>query len=329
MQGLLIEPLCVLKYPQALGSLPPHIVEPLPGIVTRDVQGSWPRLVVIDGLDECQNQDVQCELLRVIANAMPRIPYPLRFLITSRPESHITRVFDHDRVLQAGMIHRYNLSYDPDADADIRKFLKTEFKEICCVHPLGKYLPRDWPGRKSISRIVERSSGHFIYASTVIRYIRSPKHRPDDRLKVILRLQPPQDQDRPYAQLDALYSFVLQGVEGPDQLKKLCLVFGILYFHSRKVGFFGTTTNSSQSDIEGILELRAGDLFLLIDPILSLVTINERSTVQIFHKSLFDYLLDPSRGGHLPFDLARIHEVAANHILKKHICRNPCEFFLP
>jgi len=157
--------------------------------------------------------------------AIPHIPHPLRFLITSRPESHITRVFNYDRDLQAAIIHRYNLSDDPDADADIQKFLDTEFKEICRVHPLGKYLPRDWPG---ISRLVERSSGHFIYASTVIRYIWSPKHRPDDRLKVILRLQPPQDQDRPYAQLDALYSYVLQGVESPGQLEKICLVFGIL-----------------------------------------------------------------------------------------------------
>ena len=118
-----------------------------------------PRLVVIDGLDECQNPDVQCELLRVIARAIPHIPYPLRFLITSRPESHIVRVFDHDRDLQAAIIHRYNLSDDLDADADIRKFLETEFKEVCRVHPLGKYLSRDWPGQIAISPLVERSSG--------------------------------------------------------------------------------------------------------------------------------------------------------------------------
>jgi len=146
---------------------------------------------------------------------------------------------------------------------------------------------------------------------------------------VILRLRPPQDQDRPYAQLDALYSFVLQGADSPDQLEKICLVFGILYFRSREVGCFGATTNSYRREIEGFLELRAGDLFLLIDPVLSLITINERSIVQIFHKSLFDYLLDPTRGGHLPFDLTRVHEVAATYILKKNIRPNPREFFLP
>ena len=330
MQGLLVKPLFGLISQKGPISLPRRVIESLFSIVTTDAQSPpYPRLVVIDGLDECQNPDVQSELLRVIARAIPSIPYPLRFLITSRPESHITRVFNHDQDLRAAIIHRYNLSDDPDADADIRKFLETEFKEICRVHPLGKYLPRDWPGQTAISLLVERSSGHFIYASTVIRYIRSPKHRPDDRLKVILRLRPPQDQDRPYAQLDALYSFVLQGVESLGQLEKICLVFGILYFRSREVGFFGATTNSYEREMEEFLELRAGDLFLLIDPILSLITINERSTVQIFHKSLFDYLLDPGRRGHLPFDLAQVHEVAATHILKKHIRPNPREFFLP
>ena len=325
MQALFVEPLCGLKSRSLLGC----IIESLRRIVTKDVEGSWPRLIVIDGLDECQNPDVQCELLRVIARAIPHIPYPLRFLITSRPESHITRAFNYDRDLQAAIIHRYNLSDDPDADVDIRKIFEAEFKEICRTHPLANYLRRDWPDETAISLLVEGSSRHFIYASTVIKYIRSPKHRPDERVNVILRLQPPQDQDRPYARLDALYSLVFQGADSPGQLEKICLVLGILYFQSRKVGLFGQLTDSSQSKIEEFLELKAGDLVLLIDPILSLLTIDKHGSVQIFHKSLFDYLLNPSRGGHLPFDLAWVHEVAATHILKKHIHGHSCESFLP
>jgi hypothetical protein len=94
---------------------------------------------------------------------------------------------------------------------DIRKFLEKEFVEIRRVHRLGQHLPHAWPDQKAITSLVERSSGHFIYASTVIRYIRSPKHRPDDRLEVILRLRPPQEGDRPYAQLDALYTLIFAG----------------------------------------------------------------------------------------------------------------------
>lgn len=298
IQELLVEPLLALK-----------AEEPL---VTR------PRLIVIDGLDECQNPDIQCELLRVIARAIPQIPYPLRFFITSRPEAHITHVFNHDRDLQVIPVHSYNLSDDPDADMDIRRFLEEEFMEICRTHRLGRHLPHDWPDSKAITSLVERSSGHFIYVSTVIRYIRSPSHRPDDRLEVILHLRPPQEGDRPYAQLDALYALIFKGVESHSQLEKICLVLGILYFQSKRVGLFATSI-----PIETLLEMKAGDLVLLLDPILSLVA-TDGDEVRILHKSLFDYFLDFTRGGHLPFDPARVHESAATYILKQWIVDEVC-----
>jgi len=83
------------------------------------------------------------------------------------------------------------------------------------------------------------------------------------------------------------------------------------------------------SKIEGFLNMKGGDLVLLIDPILSLITITEIGKVQIFHKSLFDYLLDHRCGRHLPIDLAWVHEVATTHLLKRYKHANPCEFFLP
>jgi hypothetical protein len=127
----------------------------------------------------------------------------------------------------------------------------------------------------------------------VIRYIQSRQHRPDDRLEVILRLRAPQEGDRPYAQLDALYAFIFEDVESQGQLEKICLVLVIIYF-----GFVRVCT------IEEILEMRAGDLDLLLDPILSLISIDE-DKVRILHKSLFDFLLDVDRSGQLPFHLPR------------------------
>ena len=66
--------------------------------------------------------------------------------------------------------------------------------------------------------------GPFIYASTVIRYIQSPKHRPDDRLEVIIRLLSSQEGDQPYAQLDALCGLIFGSVERLVQLERICLV---------------------------------------------------------------------------------------------------------
>jgi hypothetical protein len=66
--------------------------------------------------------------------------------------------------------------------------------------------------------------------------------------------------------------------------------------------------------IEALLELGPGDVTLPFDPLLSRVTFDP--DIRIFHKSLFDYLLDPSRSEALALNLGLAHETAANYILK-------------
>ena len=330
VQELLVEPLLSLKSRKALSFLPRPSMKPVVGLISKDALGSRPRLIVIDGLDECRRPEVQCALLRALAAAIPLIPYPLRILVTSRPEPHIVNLFDHDRTLQLITVDRYNLSDDPDADMDIRKFLDDEFDRIRRSHPLSRYLSPEWPDKKSITTLVEQSSRHFIYAATVIRYIGSDQHRPDDRLEVIFRRLPPRIQDRPYAQLDALYSLIFEGVEDDDNLEKIFLALGIPYVHSHA----GTSMSdqlqySKCSTLERILGMKAGDLILILSPISSLVAIIN-GEVRTLHKSLFDYLLDPTRCGNLrvAFDPARVNEVAATYILKERILAN-CWYVFP
>ena len=273
-----------------------------------------PRLVVIDGLDECNDQNIQCDLLRIIASTIPRLPYPLRFLITSRPESHITRSFQQDFRTAT---QYYDLSKDSDAGTDVRNVVEAQFAEIRRIHPLRQHLPAGWPPPGSVDAIVERSSGHFIYASTVIRFIQSPRHRPDDRLQVILGLKQRYKEDRPYAGLDLLYSLIFREIRDANQLEMIQRAFGIIYLRSQKVGLFGWrqwTSASDRSIIEVLLGLRPGDLILLFDPLLSLVAFDDLD-IRIFHKSLFDYLLDSSRSEDLQLDLGLAHETAANSIL--------------
>lgn len=53
----------------------------------------------------------------------------------------------------------------------------------------GTYPPRhfrpDWPPESSIKSLVDKSSGHFLYASTVIRYIENVRDRPEKRLEML------------------------------------------------------------------------------------------------------------------------------------------------
>ncbi|PPQ80040.1 hypothetical protein CVT25_001401, partial [Psilocybe cyanescens] len=56
---------------------------------------SFPGLIIIDGLDECQGTDVQNTILNTISNALQqrRPALPFRILIASRPEYHLTTSF--------------------------------------------------------------------------------------------------------------------------------------------------------------------------------------------------------------------------------------------
>ena len=47
---------------------------------------SGPKLIIIDGLDECGTAKVQRYILSVLATAFQQIPLPISFLIASRPE---------------------------------------------------------------------------------------------------------------------------------------------------------------------------------------------------------------------------------------------------
>ena len=69
----------------------------------------------------------------------------------------------------------------------------------------------------------------------------------------------------------------------------------------------------TSNTIEEILELRAGDLVLILDPICSLIVI-DGDDVRVLHKSLDDFLLDVTRGGHLPFDLNQLHGLLSRKI---------------
>ena len=217
---------------------------------------------------------------------------------------------DHRKVI------RYSLSDDSDADDDIQTFIEGEFERIRRTHTLRRHLPSEWPARNCINSIVERSSSHFIYASTVIRFIQSPKHRPDDRLQVILGLKQPYERDRSYARLDSLYRLIFLEIQDSVQLGNIYPAFGIMYLRSLKSGLLAWPQwTSDLHTIDTLLELRPGDITLLFDPLLSLVTF-EKDNIRILHKSLFDYLLDPGRSGDFRLDVGLAHGEAANYILR-------------
>ncbi len=90
--------------------------------------------------------------------------------------------------------------------------------DIRRVHVLGAHLA---PDREAVDILVERLSGHFIYASTVMKLDVGQMTASKSYLT-------PAVQDRPYAQLDALYTRIFQEVEN-IQVETIRHVLGVLY----------------------------------------------------------------------------------------------------
>ncbi|KAJ7118203.1 hypothetical protein C8R44DRAFT_563232, partial [Mycena epipterygia] len=161
-------------------------------------------VIIIDGLDECDGQNVQQEILRSISYAIHDAELPIQFLITSRPEPHISDMFHApplDNLHQPVNIHQ---SFE-----DVRTYLLDEFARIHREHHATMtWVSKPWPPAKDIKHLVQKSSGYFIYASTIIKFIDDKNFRPSDRLDVIMGLADP-DLDSPLAALDQLYTQIL------------------------------------------------------------------------------------------------------------------------
>jgi hypothetical protein len=95
---------------------------------------TWPRLLVIDGLDECSGQDAQLKILEVIFRLVHHISkaFPLAVFLSCRPEAHIRGAF------RGGGLNMMSLKTClPDeysSDDDLRNFLVGKFKEVVETH---------------------------------------------------------------------------------------------------------------------------------------------------------------------------------------------------
>ncbi|KAF9476832.1 hypothetical protein BDN70DRAFT_881886 [Pholiota conissans] len=111
-----------------------------------------PRLVVIDGLDECNDPKIQTMIVREIAHALRRFTVPpLKFLIASRPEQCIIHTFNSAALNGLWRSLVLDDTYKPDDD--IRLFLTESFEEIKTSRTSFRF-PVIWPSQSDIDTLV-------------------------------------------------------------------------------------------------------------------------------------------------------------------------------
>ncbi|KAJ7230798.1 hypothetical protein C8J57DRAFT_1147331, partial [Mycena rebaudengoi] len=171
----------------------------------RSLDDLEPPIIIIDGLDECEGHRVQQDILRLIAQSISVDPPPLKFLIASRPEPHIREIFEDP--LFEDLYHSFDVR---QSFKDVEKYLCDEFTRIHPEHreTMGS-IASPWPSQEVIDKLVDKSSGYFIYATTIIKFVDDRSFRPTERLEF---LKQESHLESPFGALDQLYTQILSTV---------------------------------------------------------------------------------------------------------------------
>ncbi|KAJ8072308.1 hypothetical protein PM082_015867 [Marasmius tenuissimus] len=257
------------------------------GVEGKSVQ-KVPDLVIIDGLDECGDEDTQLRILSIIQSSYQQSPASrpaLKFLICSRPEAWIQEAFGTEELCQ--LTHYVVLD---DASRDIEQYLRHEFQIIRTSPKYSRIpFPSPWPSEWELRQLVWKASGQFVYVATAVVFVKTPYLNPVDQLRTILTYGPGnQSSNSPFPKLDQLYHIILS--VNPNREKLLSILAPILL-----LPYYVTPTPEF---IEILLDLTPGELELTLRPLHSILSIRgSGDMIGVLHTSFRDYIFDQSRSG--------------------------------
>ncbi|TEB27109.1 hypothetical protein FA13DRAFT_1795135 [Coprinellus micaceus] len=266
------------------------------------------RVLIIDGLDEVSaetaqdigrdearqaNEAEQVEILSTLLHAANDPSFPFRILIASRPE-RVIRGFFSSKKAKCGT-RQLVLDNEYDPGADIALFLRSSFAEI-----RRRYnLPSSWASDDVVRTLVERASGQFIYAATVVRFLRSGTVPPHARLEYVLSLRHQGNPVNPFEPLDALYAFILNS--SPNPVLAIQWV-SVLEQHLTPDKIRSPRKLPRFVFAKQLLDEHPGQGDYLFENLSSLISVSSTEqesgpSYHLHHKSLVDFLLAPSRCG--------------------------------
>ncbi len=256
------------------------------------------RVVIIDGLDECQDDRTQRTIIQLIARAIRDHgdTVPLLWAIFSRPEGHIVQTFSSETI--SPLFWMTTLPVSRELDGEIELYLRGEFENIRNNHP-NILADSAWPSDENVANLVNKTAGLYAYASTAINYIGDlnaldPKEHLDD----ILSLRPRRsylmnDHQNPTADLDSLYALIMKRIPA----NTLLLIQGILLMRNELSIYkyydgFGTVAMilniSTQSAIAALSKLRS---------VLAVDHSERHRFLEFYHASFMEFLVDVNRSG--------------------------------
>ncbi|OJK05044.1 hypothetical protein ASPACDRAFT_38612 [Aspergillus aculeatus ATCC 16872] len=276
-------------------------------------------VVVIDGLDECKSGrdgDNIGTILNLITEASRLSSIRLKFLLTSRPESHILSRFEaisrSSTCLQISELHKIEPSTGIDVpDDDITKFLRTKTREITKRH---LELKPDWPGEERLDELKRKVDGLWIYAATACLFIGDEKIKYADTVEKRLNnlLRGSGGVTTPQGTLDELYlrilqSSVMQSVV-PEEVE------GIRSLFQSIVGTIVVLRHPlSTNALSALSTIPVRDIKTQVNQLGSVISMgkDQGSPIRLAHLSFKEFLVDSTRCTDKNFQISREERHAA------------------
>ncbi|KXN81186.1 hypothetical protein AN958_05875 [Leucoagaricus sp. SymC.cos] len=326
------------------------IVEPLQEL-ERQGKGIGRRVIFIDGLDECQENDAQTEIIELIAASIHNKTTPFRWAIFSRPEPHIKSTFDKGSI--SPFCQRVLLPVSREADGEIETYLKGGFTNILLRRDFLS-LSDSWPTKEDIQILVEASAGLFAYPAAVLRFVDCHSLLEfRETLQAVLAMiamciiHSPKSM-APFAKLDALYMLLMERIPA-DTLPAVQLILTHMFLLEydtgdtwnvavicNSLGFSETLFKGICHQLSAVLEYRDSpiepdlqgiditrSLYDQDIPFLPHQQLGEQfremhGLIHLHHKSFYDFLIDPMRSSAFCVKTPAILEKCFNHLIERH-----------
>lgn len=279
----------------------------------RDIKTLPYPLIGIDGINECEDSTVQEKLLTIIGNSV-KSNLPLLFLFLSRPEPHIEALFTRKF---GQFTQQLILETSPESLGDISRYLRAGFADIRQRHRhYIRNVPQPWPSEHDLWMLCDRSSGHFIYGMTVLKFVGGDEYlNPVEQLNTILQRSPstrPILYSSPFSEIDQLY---LQVLSSHPDVPQLCRILALLVT---------TDFNLYFSFLDDLLKFDQGTTAASLYNMHSLIKITRLDSIDrrspFHHASFREFLLDPRRSQSFFIDTGKTEKWVAEACVDLLIC---------
>jgi len=290
------------SYPEFRSSLVP-LLQSDPDIVYEALRNQMEKLlveplssagistvIVIDALDECKDEDPESAVLLVLGQFAFRIP-AVKFFVTSRPEMHVMAGIRGP--LMRGLTDILILhDVEPHTvNSDIQRFFEHELSNLAQRRGI-----EGWPKCGQLDSLSRRAAGFFVYAVATVNFLDHKFQNPSDRLDMIMKRPESTAHEgkaklKVYTSLDSLYESIFHaafvGNDADDDTMVRSVLSAVVL----------AANPLSQSTIAILMNLQCSQVLWLLEAIQSLLVLSEDANhpVQLFHKSISDFITDPTR----------------------------------